>query len=261
MQQLQKFNFETETDSVKCMAMAVTYMRTKREGGSSMQAWAFREALPFNDPKSGVAASDKYLGHMQVLANKVIAQQQQLFGYVLTPDDTKALQLQGNSDIANAVKRICNAMKYGGDLKTLQTVNKCASYAADERKKAEEEEMGKRRKEHASLKAEEEGLEPGTDAFNLRVQAILDESMSLIQPGTVLTQTPTALAPIGTDEIGKVVREIEQYARQVSELFSVNDVIQQLKSYEAKLVKRIAEKTASKVGLTSNTIEETKAAA
>ena len=266
MQQLAKFSFETEKDSVKCMAMAVTYMRNTREGAESLNAWIFREALPFNNPAQGVTAGEKFIAHMQALANKVVAHQQQYFGYSLTTKDTDALKLTGNSAVANAVKKVSGAMKFGGDLKTLLTVGRCADFNKEKRAELEEKEMKEARRTQAGLKAEEEGFEPGTDAYAKRVEEIYNESLALTEPNASTTLPPSHGGAVFTpeDEIGKIAAEIAEEARELAKLYGNEDAINTLVVYKTKIANRIAHKLGQKTGAIQSgevTQTETKEAA
>ncbi len=266
MSYINQFDFDSEKDSLKCMAMAVRWMRQARDANTGFSGFIIREARKFNVPggnaAKGALAADEFKVHMQKLVNELITRQQELCGFTLTPTDLRDLKLDGNGALANAVKRVCNAMSYGGDLDNDEcaTVSKCASFAAKARKTKEAEDTAAKRREGAELKAEALGLERGTDAFNKKVDELLDLKLQPVQTDSGASDAAALFSP-EPDEIGQLLLAIEQEAREVAKLYSITDVLQQLTVYKDKLHNRVLAKAAKDTGLIKPDSDDKKAAA
>jgi len=230
--QIKGFHFDDPAiPDEKKMGMVAAFNRVVEAASEGAGSWLHDLAKEFNDPKHGPLAAQKFENKIEGLINKVIQNQKELAGFLLTDADVKTLKLTGNGLVAAPFRKIFNAMKYGGDLRKLDTVSKCSKFATEQKKKLDDEATAKNLREACESKALAAGLERDTPEF----EAFIDKEMN---GGVTLVQnTGGNVGP--QDDIARVMQEMEKTAREMLEFFDVADVLAQIVGYKQKMFNRL----------------------
>jgi hypothetical protein len=226
--QIKGFHFDDPTiPDEKKMGMVAAFNRVVEAASEGAGSWLHDLAKEFNDPKHGPLAAQKFENKIEGLIQKVIQNQKELAGFLMTDADVKTLKLTGNGLVAAPFRKIFNAMKYGGDLRKLDTVSKCSKFATEQKKKLDDEATAKNLREACESKALAAGLERDTPEFEAFIDKEMNGGVSLVP------NTGTALGP--QDELTKAFAEMESIARETLKYREMEDVLALVVGYKQKM--------------------------
>jgi hypothetical protein len=163
------------------------FIVNSRVAASGIGGWVHSLAVKFNDPQSPAIAALRFENYMNA----------EIHTFLESSDakDIKGLKqsdivLTGNGALANAFKKIKNAMMYGGDLcadegdNACPTISKCAQYAKKQKAIKDKADTAEAARKDIHAKLVSQGLEPGSDEFEKQLAFEMSLLLSAIGDDT-----------------------------------------------------------------------------